>query len=885
LLATTLALVVWGLADRAANAAAASEAVPTGQLPATIMPTHYRLDLTIRPKRDEFSGTVEIDIELKEPRSALYLHGKDLNVTRAEVRGPDGKTNPASYTQVSYTGVARVDFGRPLPAGRATLLFAFNAPYNEGLDGLYKALDSGNAYAFSQFEAISARYLFPCFDQPGFKTPFDISVVADASDSVVSNTPVLKTEALGGGLKRVIFATTEPLPTYLLAFAVGPLDIVQGPDIPATALRARKVPLRGIAVRGKGGQLAFALQDTPALVTVLENYFGIAYPFAKLDLIAAADFAPSGMENAGAIAYRETILLLEPAAPQTQKRDFELVHAHELAHQWFGDLVTPRWWDDVWLNESFATWMGNKSAALWRPEGEFGRQTLYRTTDAMMIDELADARRIHEPVHDEDGIANAFDDITYRKGAGVLAMFESFLGEQAFRNGVRTHLGRFRFGVATAQDFLDSLAQGSGHPEIVPAFRTFLDQPGVPLIEAKLACKQGAAVLRLAQRPYIALGGTAPKNRMWQIPVCVRAASNGEKICTLLGKPEFELALGAKCPAAVMPNADGAGYYRFTMDAAGWRSLIAHGDEFNAAERLALTKNVAAAFRAGLLPASKALPALAHFAGAQQWDLVKAALHELELVREKFLDGAARAKFDAAMTKLLAARLAELGTATVPGEETNAILVRPVIADFLVRVVRDASTIAELAPAGAAALADPSRADADMLETQLRAALETSGGTFAKKLIAAITNSRDSQLRRTALLALASDPDAVSLGADVFPIVLAKEFKTNEATLLIEELIRNPERRAEAWPWLKSNFDAFAARLGAGGGGRTIGWLEDYCSAELRADADGFFRPRIAYIRGGPRRLALTLEQIDQCLALKSAHGAEVNAYYSALGG
>jgi alanyl aminopeptidase len=881
LLAIIFALLGGGVTGGGANAAAASEAIPTGQLPATATPTHYRLDLTIRPKRAEFSGTVEIDIELAEPRSTLYLHGKELNVTSAEVRSADGKTTPASYTQVSRTGVARVDFGRTLPAGRATLRFAFNAPFNQGLDGLYKAIDSGNAYAFSQFEAIAARYLFPGFDQPGFKTPFDISVVAEASDLVVSNTPAVKTERLGGGLKRVTFATSEPLPTYLLTFAVGPLDIVQGPDIPATAVRARKVPLRGIAVKGKGPQLAIALQGTPGIVTTLEDYFGIAYPYAKLDLIAAADFAASGMENAGAIAYRETILLLRPAAPQTQKRDFELVHAHELAHQWFGDLVTPRWWDDIWLNESFATWMGNKSTALWRPEGEYGRQTITRASDTMDLDALAHARRIHEPVKDEDGIANAFDDITYRKGAGVLAMFESFVGEQAFRSGVRTYLSRFRFGVATAQDFLDSLAQGSGHPEIVPAFRTFLDQPGVPLVEAKLACKRGAGVLALEQRPYIALGGTAPKDRLWQIPVCVRAVG-GEKICTLLDKPQAELALGARCPAAVMPNANGAGYYRFTADEAGWRALLAHADEFNAAERLALTKNIGAAFRADLLPAREALPALAHFAGAQHWDLVKAALRELELIRDKFLDDAAKTRFDAAMMKMLAPRLAELGALTVPGEEANATLVRPIIADFLVRVVRARATIAQLAPAGAAALADPSRGDADMLETQLRAALETSGGTFAHKLIAVIKRSRDSQFRRTGLLALSSNPDAASQDADVFPIALSQDFKTNEATLLVEELIRNPERRARSWPWLMANFDAYTARFGEGGGGRTLSWFENYCSAELRAEIDDFFQPRIADIRGGPRRLALTLEQIDQCLALKSAHGAEVNAYYGA---
>ncbi|MFO1187355.1 MAG: M1 family metallopeptidase [Alphaproteobacteria bacterium] len=472
-------------AAQSALAAVLPGAVPTGQLPAAAAPTHYKLDLTIRPKLASFSGTVAIDITLKEPARFLYLHGKELNVTQAELVSRT-QSEIVTYAQVSPTGVARIDFGREVPAGAITLRVAFNAPYNDGLDGLYRASDSGNWYAFSQFEAISARYLFPCFDQPGFKTPFDITVTAEQTDAVIANTPAAKIQMLPGGLKRVTFATTEPLPTYLLAFAVGPLDMVRGPDIPATKLRARPIPLGGVAVKGKGPQLAIALEETPAIVTILEDYFAIPYPYAKLDLIAAADFAAGAMENAGAIAYRETRVLLEPNAPISQMREFELVHAHELAHQWFGDLVTPRWWDDIWLNEAFATWMGNKLAAVWQPNGSYERQTIYRASDTMNEDALAHARRIHEPVADEDGIASAFDGITYQKGcAGV---HESDVRELSRARGLPQ---RAR---AKSPDALPALAshlaavfsrsrKGSGRPEIVPAFQTFLDQPGLPLVE------------------------------------------------------------------------------------------------------------------------------------------------------------------------------------------------------------------------------------------------------------------------------------------------------------------------------------------------------------------------------------------------------------------
>lgn len=860
------------------RAAEASGAVPTGPLPAAAAPTRYRLDLTIRPKLSSFSGTVEIDVTLKEPARFLYLHGKELNVTKAELVSRN-ETESAKYTQVSRTGVARVDFGREWPAGPLTLRFAFNAPYNDGLDGLYRASDSGNWYAFSQFEAISARYLFPCFDQPSFKTPFDIRVTAEQEDAVVSNTPAVKTQMLPGGLKRVTFATTEPLPTYLLAFAVGPLDVVKGPDIPATKLRARPIPLGGVAVKGKGDQLAIALEQTPAIVTILEDYFGIPYPFAKLDLIAAADFAAGAMENAGAIAYRETRVLLEPKAPITQMREFELVHAHELAHQWFGDLVTPRWWDDIWLNEAFATWMGNKSTAVWQPNDSYERQTIYRASDTMNEDALAHARRIREPVDDEDGIANAFDGITYQKGAGVLAMFESYLGPESFRRGVQNHLTRFRFGVASANDFFQSLAQGSGHPEIVPAFQTFLDQPGLPLVEAKVSCQGSSATLSLAQRPFVALGGVNPTGRQWQVPVCARLGG-GDASCTLLKGAKSEVKL-AKCPAYVMPNANGAGYYRFALDAAGWAALFANEGQLNAAERLALIKNTGAALKAGLLAPGDALAYLMRSANAPEWDLTRAALYELEFVRNRILDKAAQARLDARTTAILAPRLASLGIETRTGEDANTTLLRTAIADFLVRVARDPKTIAAMAPKGAAALRDLPAADANTLESALRAGVEAQGGPFARKIIAAVEASRDSQFRRTGLAALASNPDAASLKADVFPIVLSRAYKTNEATLLIEELVRNPERRAAAWPWLKANFDAYAARLGQGGGARAIDWINEACSSEMRADVDAFYRPRIGDLRGGPRRLALALDQIDQCLALKAAQGAAINAYFA----
>src|SRR6185312_11632019 len=242
------------------------------------------------------------------------------------------------------------------------------------------------------------------------------------------------------GMTRTVFAPTKALPTYLVAFAVGPFDIVDGGTVPPNAWRKTPLPLRGIAAKGQGEHIRYALSLTPKIVTALENYFRIGFPFAKLDSFAVPDFSAGAMENAGAITYREQYLLMSRDAPIEQRRRGLTTQAHEIAHQWFGDLVTPKWWDDIWLNESFATWMENKIAQVVRPDQDYSEETLRSSLGVMRLDELPSARHIHNPVRTPDDIDNAFDDITYSKGGAVLSMFESFVGREEFEKGIHAYL-------------------------------------------------------------------------------------------------------------------------------------------------------------------------------------------------------------------------------------------------------------------------------------------------------------------------------------------------------------------------------------------------------------------------------------------------------------
>jgi hypothetical protein len=297
----------------------------------------------------------------------------------------------------------------------------------------------------------------------------------------VSNTLPVSQETVAEGVTKTTFATTAPLPTYLVAIAVGPYEIATGPVIPPSRLRTAPLPVRAVTVMGKSDASRYALMETPPLVRALEDYFAAPFPYPKLDLITPPNFLAGGMENAGAITYTERGILLGPRPSVSQQRYFKLLHAHEVAHQWFGDLVTPRWWNDIWLNEAFASWIGNKISAETWPRDQFSRETTRDALDIMDHDSLSTARAIRQPIVTNDDIFNAFDGLTYDKGAAVLQMFENFLGSATFREGVRLHMRKFAHGTADTDDFIRSLAEASKKPEVAQAIETFLNQPGLPL--------------------------------------------------------------------------------------------------------------------------------------------------------------------------------------------------------------------------------------------------------------------------------------------------------------------------------------------------------------------------------------------------------------------
>src|SRR5437899_1682803 len=592
------------------------EAPPLLRLPREVHPVRYTLSMRIVPTEERFSGTADIEVELDAPRSVLWLHGRGLHVTSARVDAAS-----AAYEQVNAEGLARLALDRPVGPGKATVHLAWDREFDPQIVGLYVATEAGERYAYTQFEAADARRAFPGFDEPEFKTPFDVTFTVPSGEVAVANTMPVEEQPAGAGLKRVRFATTRPLPTYLLLWAVGPFDVVSPPPLPPNQVRSRPLQVRGIAPKGRGGELDFALKTGADLLVRLERYFGTEFPFEKLDHLAAPDYTYGAMENAGAILYREDILLFAPgvSAEQTRK-SIASVMAHEMAHQWFGDLVTLRWWTDAWLNESFATWMGNRTVHEWDPAYGAWTSFLDGVDYAMEKDALASARTVRQPLDDIKNVWNQFDSITYQKGGGVLAMFERFLGPDRFREGIRGYLRAHAYGGGDTDDLLDALSNASRR-EVKAAFHTFLDQAGVPLVGVRLCCSGDRPRLLLRQERYLPLGSSADRRQLWHIPVCARYSAAGaeKETCTLLEDAQGALPLDT-CPDWILPNADAAGYYRWSLPPRHLRKLTgAAYKRLDARERIA---------RAATRRAAMPLGAAVRQGGAKEFDALLARLPE-----------------------------------------------------------------------------------------------------------------------------------------------------------------------------------------------------------------------------------------------------------------
>ncbi len=867
-------------------AASAAEPVPTGKLPRNVVPTTIALELRVDPDKDHFSGRVEIGVEILQATDTLWLHGRALTIERAELTFPDGRVHPLQVEQAHVSGVLRLTAKQALQPGSATVGITYSAPYG-GLQGAYKVSADGENYVMTQMEPIGARNVFPGFDEPDFKHPWHVTLVIPASDTAVANTRLIGDDALPNGWHKLRFAPTENLPSYLIAFAVGPLDIVEWQDIPPNEIRAAPLNLRGIALKGRAKQMSYALESTASIVAAQERYFGIAYPFDKLDVLATPDFAFGAMENAGLIVYRESLMFANEQSPTDLRQAMWSVHAHEIAHQWFGNLVTMRWWDDIWLNEGFATWFAGKIVHGLHPEFHRDRVRVENSLSTMQEDSLDSARRIRQPIDDFTDIQSAFDGITYRKGAAVLAMFERFLGEESFRDGIRAYLRDHARGNATSADLFRSLASGrEDAAEVRAGFASFTDQTGVPLLRIERSCADGKTRLEIGQERYLPIGSRADKHLHWSLPLCVRFAQGtaSKTQCQLISESTTVVMLDSdSCPAWIMPNADGAGYYRFVLGAA---DRVALGEAFSRLgenEQQAYADSLVAAFRTGAIDATQFLAAVPQLMGAAARQTTAAALGRLEWMHWHLTDATNRAAFRAHVGKLVRPRFDSLGLEAKPGESDDDRLLREELTDFLAFVALDAVLLERLGDRGRGVLglggmrlaADGKlRADAvpaDERAAVLMAAAQRGDATTYDTIERHLRASEDAVLRGHLLAALGKfrDPELAARAR-----ALAFEpgtLRRNELQVVPLTQMGTRELGNGVRQWIDKNFVALAAQLDPRGASLVGTYAIGLCSDDAARALETTFRDRARELEGGPRAVAQAAEVTRLCSALREA--------------
>jgi alanyl aminopeptidase len=859
--------------------ARADETVPDGPLPDGVTPLGYTLWMEVVPNRDRFRGRVDIRVRVDAPRRLIWLHGRDVNVTEAEILPDGAEPIVARYRQENDDGAASLRTSEEIPAGEAILSLTYDAPFDRQLKGLYRVDTGGESYAFTQFEATSARLAFPCFDEPRWKTPFDLTLSVLPGHEAIANTSAASTREVGD-MKEVRFATTEPITTYLVAMAVGPLDIVDHAAIPANDVRDRAIPFRGVAARGQGARLAYALEHTAPLLAWLESYFGIPYPYDKLDIIAVPDFASGAMENVGAITFREALLLLDTNAPEEQRRDFAYVMAHELAHMWFGNLVTMPWWDDIWLNEAFATWMGNKTVRHVHPEYHADEDMIASVHRAMRADSLTNARQIRQPIESTHDIRNAFDSITYVKGGGVLEMFERFVGEDTFRDGVREYLNAHRFRTATSDDFLDAISRTAGR-DIGTPFRTFLMQPGVPLVSA--SCADGTVTVR--QTRYFPIGSAGDAAASWQLPVCVRHA-NGST-CELVTGAEGAIPIEGGCPSWWMPNAHAAGYYRWSMPAADVDTLMRSGwSRLSVRERLSVVDNLIAGHDADTIDAAVVLAAMPRAAQDNARAVATAPMSLASFTRSYVVPEGDRTAVERWAASLYSARARRLGWTARRNEDGEAAILRASVLSFLAFTARDARTRRDAADRGrryvgfggdGAIHADV--VPADLSGVALSAAVQEGDAAFFDHVVTKLFESNDALFRSEALWALGATHDP-ALGQRALELSLDSRLRVNEVTETLSAQMSMPETRARAWAWLRENFDRVFARVATTRAGWAPWLTASFCSEEAAAEVEAFFGPRIEALPGGPRNMRGALEAIRLCVARVGAQRESAVSFF-----
>jgi puromycin-sensitive aminopeptidase len=843
------------------------------RLPTSVVPSRYEIRLTPDLEAATFAGEETVTVTVGEPVMEIVLNAAELAIQSVAARDAAGAVVQGTAALDEAQERARLIFPSPLAPGEWRLTLVFTGILNDKLHGFYRSTykDPGgvtHTIAATQFEATDARRAFPCWDEPAFKGVFAVTLVVPERLVAVSNTSVIAEEPTGDGRKIVRFADSITMSTYLVAFVVGDLEA-------AAPVMVGSTPLRVWAVPGKTRLARFALDCAAFSLEFFEKYYGIPYPGDKLDLLAIPDFAAGAMENLGAITFRETALLVdETAASHAELERIADVVAHELAHMWFGDLVTMAWWNGIWLNEAFATFLEMLAVDAWKPEWERWTNFGVSRAAAMGVDGLLSSRPIEFPVREPRECEAMFDLLTYEKGASVLRMLEQYLGAEVFRDGVRRYLHEHQYANAETTDLWKALGAASGQP-IPEAMNGWIFRAGYPLVTVE---PDGTGV-KLSQRRFLYLGaaaGEGAEGEPWRIPIALRAAVKGGWVDkrVLLDGPETRVALPA-APEWAIANAGGHGFYRVAFAPAMLKKLARSIARVAPIERFNVASDSFAVAQAGHMAAVDYLDLTGRFreeTDRNVWTVLTASFAFVNRV----IAEPVRPGLETFVRHRIGLAAARLGWEAEPGESE---LVRQLRGD-LIRVMgtlgNDEETQAQARAFYARYLEDESAADANILPAVISIIASVGGEAEYANFLQRFRNARTPQEEQRYLFALGAfrDPAVIT---QTLERTINGEVRSQDAPFLLRSMLGGIHSRGLTWEFIKQHWETMARQFPGSAYRRMYEGVTALISPEWERDARDFFASR-GIVLGG-KTLDQYLEQLHVAVRFQERESAALAAY------
>lgn len=845
------------------------------RLPQDVVPQDYNLTFTPDLAAATFTGEETIQVTLQKPTGSITLNSAEIQFQKASIT-QSGNTQEARVSLDAQKEQATLTVPTQLAAGPATIHIQFSGVLNDKLRGFYLAKTKQRRYATTQFESTDARRAFPCFDEPAFKATFEITLVVDKGDTAVSNGRIISdAPGPGEGKHSLKFSPTPKMSTYLIAMAVGDFQCNEG--------EADGIPIRVCGTPDKKPLGQVALRYAEEILKYYNQYYGIKYPYGKLDVVGVPDFEAGAMENTAAIFYRESLLFIDDKNSSVRSHaDVFLVLAHEMAHQWFGDLVTMKWWDNIWLNEGFANWMEKKPMEALHPEWNANLDAVQGTNKALQVDSLRSTHPIRARAETPDEINELFDPISYDKGAAVMLMIESYVSPEVFRRGVNSYLRKFQYSNATAEDFWSTMAQASGRPvdRIMP---TFVNLPGEALVKVKAECITPKAQpvktrrgrrsrkpvqphpkieITLSQQRFFSDGSADPSNQLWLIPVCIKT-DDSKPFCQLIGEKQQVVPV-VGCSNWVFTNANAVGYYRTQYDDEILKKLngvLMTG--LTTADRMSLLNDELALVQAGKEKIGSMLDLVGALNSDQERAVVDSYSPALDLVDEYLVTDADRETYHAWLRATFRPMLGKLGWAPVPGESEDVHVLRASVVEILGRVAQDPQTVKESTRLTRQYLQAPNSVDPTLAPSILKVAASAGDSALLDEYLNGMRHMTAPEQYYNIGQALAEFRGA-ALVERVLQLAVSPESRSQDAPHLIAEVLSNPFNKAPAWQWIKSHWPEVEKKITMSSGGEIVFASSSFCDAVHRDEVQQFFTEH--KVPSAERVLKMAGERVNSCI-------------------